>query len=269
VSPDVGLAGSGDNWGSRDASAIDLDDSLTRVVVVSGERGREAAGGLPRLDPDGVWELGSPRIDLLVADEGELAPAHRRELARLARVVDGRRFVVVEPWDRALDLDVLVAWALHHPDVAVGVRASTGLGEPLPQPLLDLTDESLASDPAGAQFPVLPENAWRTAVALVSGSAADLADWAVLGRPAVSIVPEEHAREAGLPLPSTTTKGVAEALDSALTHGPDHAYLAWGRSLHTASDGHAAARVVRAIKATYLPVDEWEAEEESSADPTV
>ena len=266
VSPDVGLEGSGDNWGSRDASAIDLDDSLTRVVVVSGARGSEAAARLPRLDPDGVWELGSPRIDLLVADEDALAPAHRRELARLARVIDGRRFVVVEPWDRTLDLDVLVAWALQHPDVAVGVRASTSLGEPLPEPLLDLTDESLASDPAGAQFPVLPENAWRTADALVSGSAADLADWAVLGRPAVSLVPEEHAQEAGLPLPSTTMKSLAGALDSAVAHETDEAYLAWGRSLHAASDGHAAERVVRAIKSTYLPVDEWEAEEESGRD---
>ena len=267
-SPDVGLDGSGDNWGTRDASALDLDDLLTRVVVVSGATGGEAANRLPRLDPDGVWEIGSPRIDLLVAEEDALAPAHRRELDRLRRLLDGRRLVVVEPWDQALDLDVLVAWAVQHPEVAVGVRAPSSGGASLPERLLDLSDDYLLADPDGTALPVHPETAWRSADVLVSGSAADLADWAVLGRPAVSLVSGGAAGEAAVPLASTASRDLGTALDSALADGPDEDYLAWGRSLHAASDGHAAERVVRAIRSTYLPVDEWEAEEESGQDST-
>jgi CDP-ribitol ribitolphosphotransferase len=264
ASPDVGLAGSGDTWGLRDASALALDDALTRVVVVSGTQGGEAAARLPRLDADGVWALGSPRVDLLVADEHALAPAHRGELERLRRVLAGRRLVVVEPWATALDLDGLVAWASAHPDVAVAVRPGTGAGASLPEPLLDLSDATLVSDPAKTPLPVHPETAWRSADVLVSGSAADLADWAVLGRSAVSLVPAEHAQATGLPLTSTAAGDLGAALDAALDAGPDDAYATWGRALHSASDGHAAERVVLALKATYLPVDEWLAEEAST-----
>jgi hypothetical protein len=111
---------------------------------------------------------------------------------------------------------------------------------------------------------VHPETAWRSADVLVSGSAADLADWAVLGRPAVSLVPAEHAQATGLPLTSTAAGDLRAALDAALDAGPDDAYVTWGRALHSASDGHAAERVVLALKATYLPVDEWLAEEAST-----
>ena len=38
----------------------------------------------------------------------------------------------------------------------------------------------------------------------------------------------------------------------------DEAWLAWGRSLHSASDGRSGARLVHRIKATYLPYAEWE-----------
>ncbi|WP_241005452.1 rhamnan synthesis F family protein [Nocardioides sp. zg-1228] len=261
-SPDVGLDGSGDTWGLRDASAVELDDSLTRAVVVSGARGAEAAARLARLDPDGVWELGSPRIDLLVTGEAALAPAHRAEIDRLRTVLAGRRLVVVEPWGGSVDLDVLAAWAVAHPEVAVGVRPRTGGGGSLPEPLLDLSDESLISEDARTLFPVHPETAWRCADVLVSGSVADLADWAVLGRPAISLVATDEALAAGLPLPKTARDDLGAALDTALGgRAVEEAYADWGRALHAASDGHAAERVVRAIKRTYLPIDEWEAEE--------
>ena len=242
-----------------------LDDALTRVVVVAGAEGAAAAAGLPRLDPDGAWELGSPRIDLLVADEDRLAAAHVGELGRLRALLDGRRLVVVEPWDQAIDLAPLADWAQAHPEVAVGVRrAGPGSGSgssPLPAPLLDLADRKLISDSPKTLEPVLPENtAWRLADVLVSGSAADLADWAVLGLGAVSLVD-------GVPLPVTAAAGLPDALDAALAPGAPAAYLAWGRALHRASDGHAAERVVLAIKRTYQPIDAWLADEEPVTAP--
>ncbi len=256
VPPDVGLDGSGDTWGLRDTSALELDDSLTRVVVVSGAEGASAVAGLPRLDADGAWELGSPRIDLLVADEVRLAPAHVAELARLRALLAGRRLVVVEPWGRPLDLRHLAAWARAHPDVAVGVRRGVAESAPLPEPLLDLGDDNLICAPPQPLTPVHPETAWRIADVLVSGSAADLADWAVLGRPAVSLVDSE-----GVPLPCTGPGEVAAAVAAALTAPPPETFVEWGRGLHVRSDGHAAERVVMAIKRTYQPIDDWFADD--------
>ncbi|HSU02214.1 MAG TPA: rhamnan synthesis F family protein [Nocardioides sp.] len=262
-SPDVGLDGNGDVWGTRDTGAVALDDSLTRVSVVSGERGAASAAALPRLDPDGLWELGSPRIDLLVRDEGDLARAHVAELGRLRGVLRDRRLVVVEPWGSPLDLGVLVAWATAHPDVAVGVRRGALETTRLPEPLLDLGDDRLLSGSSQTPLPVHPETAWRLAEVLVSGSAADLADWAVLARPAVSLVGDDDV----VPLPSADAAGLADALDAALAQGPDPDYVTWGRTLHAASDGHAAERVVLAIKRTYQPVDDWLAEDEALSGP--
>ena len=107
-----------------------------------------------------------------------------------------------------------------------------------------------------------PETAWRLADVLVSGSAADLADWAVLGRGAVSLADVDD-----VPLPVVAATGLPEALDVTLASGPPADYLAWGRALHRASDGHAAERVVRAIKRTYQPIDAWLADEEPVTAP--
>lgn len=259
AAPAVALDGDGDAWGTRDTSAVRLDDSLTRVAVVAGPEGAAAAADLPRLDDGGVWALGSPRIDLLVRDEAELAKAHVGELARLRRVLAGRRLVVVEPWGARIDLSGLARWAAAHPDVAVGLRRGAAETSPLPDPLLDLADDRLLSGTSQTPMPVHPETAWRLADALVSGSAADLADWAVLERPAVSLLAGDDA--AHVPLPATGSDGLVAALDAALGAGPDPAYVSWGRALHAHSDGHAAERVVLAIKRTYQPVDDWLAEE--------
>ena len=259
AAPDVGLDGDGDTWGARDTSALSRDDSLTGVCVVAGPRGSELAAGLPRLEDGGVWELGSPRIDLLLADEDDLDHARVEELGRLRSVLGHRQLVVVEPWDVPLDLSALVGWASTHPDVALGVRRGAAETARLPEPLLDLGDDRLLSDGGSTPMPVHPETAWRLASALVSGSAADLADWAVLDRPAISLVTGVDA--AVVPLPATGAADLGKALDVTLASGPDSEYVAWGRVLHAASDGHAAERVVLAVKRTYQPVDEWLAEE--------
>lgn len=265
-SPDVGLGGSGDTWGLRDPGAPGLDDSLIRVAVVSGDEGGAAAAGLPRLDPGGAWALGSPRVDLLVAAEHDLAVAHVADLARLRAVLGDRRLVVVEPWDRPVEFTRLAEWARGRPGLAVAVRRGVGEVTPLPEPLLDLGDEHLGADRTRTQVPVPihPETAWRLAAVLVSGSPADLADWAVLGRPAVGLT--SHGL---VPLPSVEPSAVGEAVEAALADGAPEDYLNWGRGLHALSDGHSAERVVLAVKRTYLPIDEWlAAEAVGVSDPT-
>lgn len=252
--PDVGLAGSGDTWGLRDPSAPALDDDLTGAVVVSSPAGAEAFAGLPRVGPDTTWEVGSPRLDLLLADETDLDDAHVGELARLRKRLAGRRLVVVEPWDADLDVDALARWGADHPEHAVGVRRPVPETTPLPEPLLDLADEKLVAEGPSTQPPVQPETAWRLAVALVSGSPADLADWAVLARPAVNLT-----SDGSVPLPRTAPADVARALDAALDAAPDADYVSWGRELHVWSDGRSAERVADAVRRTYLPVDEYAA----------
>ena len=85
---------------------------------------------------------------------------------------------------------------------------------------------------------------------LVSGSAADLADWAVLGPSGRQ--PRPGGARAGRRAPppvQPTRPALADALDAALDAGPDDATTSPGAAtLHAASDGHAAERVVLAIK---------------------
>ena len=260
-SPDVGLAGSGNAWGYRDTAATVQDDELTHVLVVAGDDVTPADAELPRVGADGAWLLGSPRIDLLVAAEDQLDAAHLSDLARLRAVVGRRRLVVVEPWDRPLDLATLAAWAAGRRDLVVALRRDDAEADPLPAPLLDLVDGVAAprrpdSSSITSSVPVQPETAWRLAEVLVSGSGADLADWAVLGRPAVSLLDPGH----GVPLPVVEPGAVAQAVDRALAEAPDAGYLAWGRRLHARSDGRSAERVALSVKRTYLPIDDWLAE---------
>jgi CDP-ribitol ribitolphosphotransferase len=258
TSPDIGLDGSGDTWQTRDPKAVELDDSLTRVIVTAGPAGTASATALTRLEQDGCWQLGSPRIDLLVCAPDDLDKPLRRELERLHRLLAGRSLVVVEPWDKQVDLTGLSAWAAAHPQTAVGVRRRVSDTSVLPEPLLDLADERLLSEGLDPVGPVHPEIAWRLADVLVSGSVADLADWAVLGRRAISLTAPGST---GLPLHGIDPSRIGAALDEIVTADPDPAYLAWGRALHEFSDGSSAARVVAALKRTYQPIDEWLAED--------
>ena len=118
VPPDVGLDGSGDTWGLRDASAVELDDVADprrRRLRRGRRRGRRATAATgPRR---GVWELGSPRIDLLRRRRGRGSPrAHVGELGRLrapARRPSARRRRAVGP--RARPRRRWPTWALRAP----------------------------------------------------------------------------------------------------------------------------------------------------------
>lgn len=100
---------------------------------------------------------------------------------------------------------------------------------------------------------------WRVADVVASGRVTDLADAAVLGRHAVALSGAE-----GSPLPVVGGASAYTSIEAALAASdPDAtraAWLAWGRDLHAASDGRSGARVVRALKETYLPLAEWERE---------
>lgn len=227
-------------WQQRDPAAVAEDGPSTGVVVVASDAVADVAPGkFEHLWDGGLWRTGSPRASLLLGRERRLGRALRTELARLRSLVEGRRLVVVEPWHEPYDIAALAGWAADHPDVALGVRRPLHDESPLPAPLLDLAA-------------VVPETAWRLASVLVSGSDADLADWAVLARPAVRL-----GRDHDLPLPTTPAHEVLHALEAALGTDADPDFVAWGRDLHTWSDADSAARVALEVQRTYLPIDEW------------
>ena len=125
----------------------------------------------------------------------------------------------------------------------------------MPAPLVDLYDASQLRPDALTPHPVQPEMAWRLADVLATGWAADLADAAVPGRPVVAL-----PGASGSPLVEHPTLGDGlVAVEAFLDGAPvDRAWLAWGRALHAASDGHSGARLAHRVKGTYLPYAEWE-----------
>lgn len=244
-------------WGEHDPPPEAYERSLVTHAVVSSPslvEGVVATHG--RVAPDDVWATGSPRVDLLLADEADLSAALRADLAALRTVVSGRRVVVVSPLAATTeDVDALGAWAEDHDDVALLWAAPPGWTTPVPTPLVDLYDAALLRPHALAPHPVQPEMAWRIADVVATGWSSDLADAAVLPVPLVAL-----PGASGSPLVEhpTLADGLV-AVEAFLDGTPvDEAWLAWGRSLHSASDGHSGERLVHRIKATYLPYAEWE-----------
>ncbi|WP_457209028.1 hypothetical protein, partial [Nocardioides sp. P5_C9_2] len=176
-------------WGDREAPPRDFERSLVSRVVVSSDSLVDAAGATyPRVAADDVWAVGSPRIDLLLAEEARLSAGLRADLAALRAVVAGRRVVVVSPLTAtAEDVDALAAWAEDHDDVALLWAAPTGWTTPVPAPLVDLYDAALLRPGALLPHPVQPEMAWRLADVVATGWSADLADAAVPGLPVVAL----------------------------------------------------------------------------------
>ncbi len=254
VPPVVPLTGL---WGEREAPPRDFERSLVSTAVVSGASLVDAAGETyPRLGADDVWAVGSPRLDLLLADEADLSASLRADLTALRRVAAGRRVVVLSPLS-ATDEEVeeLVAWADDHDDVAVLWAAPPGWATPAPAPLVDLYDAAGLRPDALTPHPVQPEMAWRLADVVATGWPADLADAAVPGLPVVAL-----PGAAGSPLLEhpTLADGLV-AVEAFLDGTPvDEAWRAWGRALHTASDGRSGARLAHRVKGTYLPLAEWE-----------
>lgn len=258
----VALAGSS-LLGERPLPDPSYDARLTRAVVTA----HDAAGsGYPDLDPDGVWEIGSPRIDLLLRTEQALSPELRGDVAVLRKLLKGRRFVLLSPSHGGeLDLATLATWATDRADeVVVAVLPTSGASPRVPAGLVDLMDTRWLEDALDLRLPPVVEMVWRLADVLVSGTPADLADFSTTGRAGVA-APDT----AGLPFPvPPDTAALIVAIEQALAGPVDPAYAAWGRALHVLSDGHSAARLVRRLKQTYLPWEDWLTEAEASASET-
>lgn len=253
--PEVPLAGSGDVWGTRRPPDSEHEIALTGAVVLASDPAREHARAIfPSLPDDALWVTGSPRVDLLAQPEDRLPKELHADVAAVRELCRGRRLILVAPLhpSETLVVEELAAWADTHRDVAVGLILPGESQTAVPQPLIDLSPTGVHS--RGSDTPPSVEMIWRLTDVLVTGSAADLADFAVLGRPAVALAGAE-----GTPLPARTeAPAVLEAVEAALSAGaPDPAYTAWGARLHALSDGRSAARVVQAVKATYLPIQEW------------
>lgn len=244
-------------WSDREAPPRDFERSLVSTAVVSSESlVQDALDTYPRVEEEDVWATGSPRLDLLLAEESTLSSGLRADLAALRAVVAGRRVVVVAPLAAtAEEVDELAAWADDHEDVAVLWAAPPGWSTPVPAPLVDLYDASQLRPDDLTPHPLQPEMAWRLADVLATGWAADLADAAVPGRPVAAL-----PGASGSPLVEHPTLGDGlVAVEAFLDGAPvDRAWLAWGRALHAASDGHSGARLAHRVKGTYLPYAEWE-----------
>lgn len=252
--PRVALTGL---WGRHDPPPESYERSLVTDVVVSSDTlVGDAVAVHPRVEPSDVWVIGSPRMDLLLADEADLSPTLRADLSVLRAAVGGRRVVVVSPLSAtAEEAAELARWAEDHEDVAVLWAAPPGWTTPVPLPLVDLYDAARLRPGSLRPHPVQPEMAWRLADVLATGWTSDLADASVPGVPTVAL-----PGASGSPLVEhpTLADGLV-AVETFLDGTPvDEAWLAWGRSLHTASDGRSGARLARRVKAGYLPLDEWE-----------
>ena len=195
-----------------------------------------------------------------MARDRSLRPAQRTQLAALRGLLDGRRLVLLSPSRGGeLDLAALATWAADHADqVWVAVLPTSGALPRVPTPLVDLMDTAWLEGTLGLRAPPVAEMVWRLADVLVSGTPADLADFSTTGRPAVAAV-----GTSGVPctVPGDTPALVA-ALEQALDGRVDAAYAEWGRTLHALSDGRSADRLVRRLKQTYLPWEDWLAEAE-------
>ena len=234
---------------------------LTRAVVTSAEVGTSwAADHFPDLEADGTWEIGSPRTDLLQRREDRLSPELRTELAALRTLVGGRRFVLVSPSRGGdIDLDAIATWAFRRADeVLVGVLPTSGALPRVPAPLAELMSTRPSGGVLGLRVPPVTEMVWRLADVLVSDTPAELADFASTGRPAVGA---PGTVDVPFAVPGDAEELLA-AVETALGGHVDEECAAWARALHVRSDGHSAARLVRRLKQTYLPWEDWLADAE-------
>ena len=138
-------------------------------------------------------------------------------------------------------------------EVVVAVLPTSGALPRVPAPLVDLMDARWLERTVGLRVPPIVEMVWRLTDVLVSGTAADLADFAPLGRPAVAAPGRRgcalrRTRDAGALLAAVEPRWTARSTPTT---------LAWGRALHALSDGRSAARLVARLKQTYLPWAEW------------
>jgi hypothetical protein len=205
--------------------------------VESPEARERVAELYTHLPEDAVWVTGNPRHDLLLQLEQRLPATMRAQLAELRGAIGDRPLVVVAPGNGAADRESAQATADElsaalGTDAVVGLRlgpaARTADQPALPDGVLDLSVDAVPD----------AEMAWRVARVVVTADAVDLHDLAVAG--VATVAPDrpdllaEVRRLLAAPAPQPT-------------RGP-------------LTDGAAALRVVRQLKRTYLPIDEWVAE---------
>ncbi len=272
----------GDDPAAHDERLHDLD--LTSVVIASSRRRRRAMEPALRSGiPPKVWVTGSPRTDLMVGPEENLAADLRAQLDTLRRATRGRRLVVWAPAARSAGqplptlsrqtLRWLTRWC-ERQDAMVAVRPPTGGA---PQGWLESDVEGLRA--AGLSIlsrRVVPdtEMVLREAAALVSDLSSDLVDYLVLDRPILAFVPDLEAisGDPGLVhdlhelVPRRVCRNEPELVDAwdrlldAPTAEQEARHAEIRDQLHASRDGRNGTRVARKVQRTYLPISRWLAE---------
>ena len=245
-------------WGEHDPPPEAYERSLVTQAVVSSPslvEGVVATHG--RVAPDDVWATGSPRVDLLLADEADLSAALRADLAALrdggggtarrGRLSAGRdhrgRRRPGAPGPRTTTTSRSCG-----PPRPAGPRRcrrrwSTCTTRPCCGPTRSPRTRSSPRWPGGSPT-------WSPPAGAPTSPTRPCSPCPLVALPGASGSPlVEHP---------TLADGLV-AVEAFLDGTPvDEAWLAWGRSLHSASDGHSGDRLVHRIKATYLPYAEWE-----------
>jgi hypothetical protein len=271
--------------GRRRRARVRHDNDLTAAVVTSSEADREAMAApyspVQRLT---WWVTGAPRTDLLLADDADLPADLQRQTAWLDEQLAGRRLVLWHPAARDRGDDGLprlepeeMAWLRSWLDAngaVLGVRppvtGPVGKQYPGAHPWADPLVEAGALDLSAHRCPDV-EVVLRATTVLVSDYTDELADFPVTGRPVVCYAPDlaEFARSPGLlhdltevvPGPVCRDSGELRAALERVLDAPDDLarrdYQRRRAILHAYVDGHSAARVVREVKRTYLPIDDW------------
>ena len=250
---------------AHDVRLHDLD-LTTAAVVASPAQARAVRPSLASGLHPRTWVTGLPRTDLLVADADALPEDLRRQEQALRNLVSSRRLVVWAPVERengdttALASDVVTRMAdlADRRGAVLGLRCVGAGGD---ERVLDVSAE---------RFPDV-EMVLRVAAVLVSDYAPELLDFLVTDRPVVCFAPDLEAvrEDPGLvhDLERLVPGGVRRDPDALLTgvetalgegSAADAAAYAEVRDLlHAHRDGRSAARVVRRVQETYLPIKKW------------
>lgn len=234
------------------------DQELT-AAFVGRSRFEAMAGAQLRGGPvthQQFWVTGRPRLDLLLGDS--LPADLSRQVDDLDQLLQGRGLLLVRLSGIAGELQPLVQLAADR-GLVLGVRPPFRWSER--ESISSGTEDGICLLPHGRFRD--DEVLVRAATVLVSDDPGMLVDFLAMDRPAVSVLsgapPAEDAPDPSVLLPNPVRNGTAEDWAAVAGRLLDHDPVSAGavsvlrRLWHERVDAHNSARLVRRLRAVYLP----------------